>query len=158
MRFFQYSTSSLFLVSPILFSCGNAVDNQRKAQAPTEKVVTRSEIPYDQIKEFENKINDLVNENMILNSKILELTNQLSNLDTDYKNYNISLISSLKTKLINKFNIIGDNKFNETIRYLNDLESNKSLNEINFDELFNLISSYLEYYFENKYKNKIHDE
>ena len=158
MRYKFYNTSTFFLVSPILFGCGNAVDNKRKAQTPTEKVITKSEIPFDQIKEFENKINNLVNENMILNSKILELTNQLYNTDKDFKDYNKLLISSLKTKLINKFNILGDNKFNETIKYLNNLESNKSLNEINFDELFNLISSYLDYYFENLYKNRIHKE
>ena len=40
MRFFQYSTSSLFLVSPILFSCGNAVDNQRKTDKPEVKIIT----------------------------------------------------------------------------------------------------------------------
>ena len=158
MRHKFYNTSTFFLVSPILFGCGNAVDNKRKAQAPIEKVITKSEIPFDQIKEFENKINDLVNENMILNSKILELTDQLSNIDKDYKDYNKLLISILRTKIINKFFILGDDNYNETIKYLNNLESNTNLNEINFEELFSSISLYLEYYFENKYKNKIHEE
>jgi len=77
MRFFQYSTSSLFLVSPILFSCGNAVDNQRKTDKPEVKIVTvtdeNKQKTIDQIiKELREKIENYLHEIKELKSKLSE--------------------------------------------------------------------------------------